>query len=144
MFRMNRVDSLFVVGMILFSVFANFAARADAPLLGRLFFSEEERRQFDRVREEAKKREHSATEKKQGSGTKSFHINGIIMRSDGPDAFWINGAPVSKNDASRKGIHVIEQPDNTLKIGFPCGANDVRVKPGQEVICREDDTPSVR
>lgn len=144
MLRMKkRLDPLFVVG-IMFLACTGLSAQSDAPLLGRLFFSGEERRQFDRFREEARKYKHSVTEKKQGPDTKSFDINGIIMRSDGHGTFWINGAPLSENEASRTGIHIIEQPDNTLKIEFPCGANDVRVKPGQKVICREDGAPFVR
>ena len=112
--------------------------------LGRLFFADEERRELDRLRDEYKKLENSEIRKKQSTLlTESFTINGVVLRSDGNNTFWVNGTSVSESGADQAGIHVIEQSDNTIKIGFSHGSNDVQLKPGQKVIFRENDVPDV-
>nr|VFK20047.1 MAG: hypothetical protein BECKLFY1418C_GA0070996_10673 [Candidatus Kentron sp. LFY] len=140
---MNPVDLLIRGGLLLFLVCAGFTAQADTPLLGRLFFSNEERQELDRFRDEAKEHKDSVAGEKQAISAKSFTMDGVVMRSNGKSTFWINGVPIPENSVSQTGIHIIEQPDNTIEIGFSCGSDDVRLKPGQKVICQGNEDPNI-
>nr|VFK36407.1 MAG: hypothetical protein BECKSD772F_GA0070984_100172 [Candidatus Kentron sp. SD]VFK38670.1 MAG: hypothetical protein BECKSD772E_GA0070983_100171 [Candidatus Kentron sp. SD] len=147
-FCMNHPkDFMPVGGIIFFLACIGFSTQADAPLLGQLFFSDEERQELDRLRNENKKHKPHIAEKEESASTKSFTINGIVVCSNGNSTFWINGVPVSGNDAYRRGIHLIER-DNTVEVGFSCdssiGSNGIRAKPGEEVVCGKNDPPDPR
>jgi len=136
---MNRTGFLSVGGFLLFLACVDFAARADTPALGRLFFSGEERRELDRLRNENKGYQASELgEKQRALPTESLTINGVVVRGNGKSTFWINGQPVPENNSSYAGIRVIRKPDQPIKVGFPCGSDDIQLKPGQKIICQRD------
>nr|VFK30308.1 MAG: hypothetical protein BECKMB1821G_GA0114241_106217 [Candidatus Kentron sp. MB] len=134
--RMSHANLPFVWGTMLL-LCIGFSAWADTPALGRLFFSEQERRELNRLREEKQSPEKPIAEKKQTPlPTKSFTVNGIVARSNGNNTYWINGQPVPENALSHPGIHIIKHSNGgPIKVEFPCGSRNVQLKPGQKVIC---------
>nr|VFJ66358.1 MAG: hypothetical protein BECKFW1821C_GA0114237_100942 [Candidatus Kentron sp. FW] len=142
---MSYARSLSAGGLALFLIHLGVAVQADGLVLGRLFFSGEERRELDRVRDGYERQKAPIARKEQNQPSpESFTINGVVMRSNGSNTFWINGAPVSEDDASRTGIYVIEQSNDTVEIGVSRGSDGIRLKPGQKVIFRGSNVSDIR
>ncbi|VFM99976.1 MAG: hypothetical protein BECKG1743D_GA0114223_103803 [Candidatus Kentron sp. G] len=117
-------------------------------LSGRLFFTEEERRELDRLRDQKRNPKTPATEQEQDMpAVESFLINGVVVRGNGENTLWINGEPVSGNNTSRGtsqalsqgNIRTIKRPDDTVQVEFSRGSNNIRLKPGQRVKIRGDE-----
>nr|VFJ68672.1 MAG: hypothetical protein BECKFM1743A_GA0114220_104794 [Candidatus Kentron sp. FM]VFJ70629.1 MAG: hypothetical protein BECKFM1743C_GA0114222_105683 [Candidatus Kentron sp. FM]VFK18268.1 MAG: hypothetical protein BECKFM1743B_GA0114221_105343 [Candidatus Kentron sp. FM] len=107
-------------------------------LSGRLFFTEKERRELDRLRD--RKRKTPATEQEQDMpAVESFLINGVVVRGNGQNTLWINGEPVSENSTSQANVRTIKRPDDTVHVEFSRGSNNIRLKPGQRVRIRGDE-----
>lgn len=65
------------------------SAHAEQEALGRLFFTPQERAEFDRQRESGRDRGKSPPE-----DSATYTINGTIRRQDGRHITWVNGQAV--------------------------------------------------
>ncbi|MBT8420191.1 MAG: hypothetical protein KJO08_04935, partial [Gammaproteobacteria bacterium] len=122
-------------------------AHPDKPhLSGRLFFSDEQRRILDRLRDQYREHKTQATRKEQTTEVpeESLTINGVVIRSHGDNTVWINGKPVSGNDLSQGEIRAIKRSDNTVGVEVFRGRNSIRLKPGQRAIVRGEEVLEVR
>nr|VFJ58402.1 MAG: hypothetical protein BECKDK2373C_GA0170839_10656 [Candidatus Kentron sp. DK] len=109
---------------------------AERRLPGRLFFTEPERREFDRLR--AQRQEQQAAQAAETGQTRppteSLAIDGIVVRGDGRNTIWINGEPFPEGDTARGRIRVVRRSDNTVGVEISRGRNHVWLKPGQKII----------
>ncbi len=98
---------------------------AQADELGRLFFSQDERRQLD---------QHHAlgAPGKDGESAQPFIVvNGVIQRSNGSRTAWINGR-AQRNSPGKN--------PNTVTVTIPGKSESIEVKVGQRLMI--DNTPS--
>ena len=92
--------------------------------LGRLFFTPEQRRLFDR------QRDAKAEEKPLAASDPTLTIDGVVTRSSGKRTVWINGAALNDGQhadgtaigtSRRDPGQVVVRPDNTLPIPAKVG-----------------------
>lgn len=109
--------------------------------LGRLFTTPEERAALNDIRNDpdfGKALEPQAivqSEQASGPVVPNVTINGVVFRSSGINASWINGSSVSGGD-TREGIRVETQRyagGGTVRLGLPGGLETVQMKPGQKI-----------
>ena len=79
------------------------ACAADAPELGRLFFTPERRAALERQR--ASNIQEAQT--LQGS---SMSLDGVVYRSGGKSTVWINRQAQTENESSRTGVNAVVSP----------------------------------
>lgn len=118
-------------------------SRHSRDLSGRVFFTEQQRRELDRHRNRYQKA-LAAEKEERAPPTRSLVINGVVVRGDGRNTLWINGEPILEGSAPRENIRAIKRPDNTVQVEFSHGSNNIRMKPGQEIILRGNDILEVR
>ncbi|MCR4303060.1 MAG: hypothetical protein NUV63_02375 [Gallionella sp.] len=94
---------------------------ACAEELGRLFFTPEQRAQFDRS--------HAQELRPDNNDRGRLILNGIVQRHGGERTIWINGAPklAGKSD---------ERSPESASIVIPGQSKQTRVKVGQKVIIK--------
>lgn len=73
------------------------AGAADAPELGRLFFTPERRLALER------QRTHNVQEAQTLQGT-TMSLDGVVQRSSGKSTVWINRQAQNENDGARTGV----------------------------------------
>ena len=73
------------------------ACAADAPELGRLFFTPERRLALER------QRTHNVREAQTLQGT-TMSLDGVVQRSSGKSTVWINSQAQNENDGGRTGV----------------------------------------
>jgi hypothetical protein len=73
------------------------ASAADAPDLGRLFFTPERRLALER------QRTHNVQEAQTLQGT-TMSLDGVVQRSSGKSTIWINRQAQNENDGGRTGV----------------------------------------
>ena len=73
------------------------ARAADAPELGRLFFTPERRLALER------QRTHNVQEAQALQGT-TMSLDGVVYRSSGKSTVWINRQAQNENDGGRTGV----------------------------------------
>lgn len=110
--------------------------------LGRLFTSPEERASLDEIRRDPDfgKMEEVVTapivdETPDGPVVPHITINGVVFRSSGINASWINGLSVSSG-ATRDGIRIQTrrlEDGGSVKLSLPGGLETVQIKPGQKI-----------
>ncbi len=111
------------------------------PTLGRLFTTPNQRAQLDRARRMAQiKQQYQAQgggmqEMQQQAFKPSITVQGMVTRSRGPNAFWINEAKTVRDDPLPEGAHLPEGLDPTQQpyvlVTLPKSHEEMVVKPGQ-------------
>ena len=92
------------------------ALAADAPELGRLFFTPERRAALDR------QRTFNIQEAQTLRGT-SMSLDGVVYRSGGKATVWINRQAQTENESARTGVSAVVSPKN---------AGSALLAPGEE------------
>lgn len=106
---------------------------AAADGLGRLFFTPQQRDRLDELRDTYV---YGQPQKSRKAPTiQDVTINGVVLRSDGESAAWINGSPVFGAQATPEGVQV--EADHSagggVRIRLPGGVDTVQLKPGQKI-----------
>jgi len=97
-----KLPGRLIPGLLCLSMIAPVCA-ADAPELGRLFFTPERRAALERQR--ASNIQEAQT--LQGS---SMSLDGVVYRSGGKSTVWINHRAQTENDSSRTGVNAVVSP----------------------------------
>ena len=110
-----------------------------AGSLGRLFFTPEQRAQFERERTTVATRKatsvtHNATDEDEPS-TSVLTVNGIVQRKGGGRTAWVNGK------AQNAGSSDEHNPDS-LPVSVPGHSHPVKVKVGQRIILDQPAQPN--
>jgi hypothetical protein len=110
------MKTLLSISALSLGLLATSAAQAQQPHLGRLFFTPEQRTQFDY----GKFQEGNAT------SSDSLTLNGIVQKHGGSRTAWINGVPqrIGKSD---------ERNPANVPVAVPNRAQPVTVKVGQKI-----------
>lgn len=115
---------------------------ADAQGLGRLFTTPEERAELNEIRNDPNWGVVETSEPIEVEITPSgpvvphVTINGVVFRSSGLNASWINGLSIPASDATREGIRVQTrqlQGGGIVQLSMPGGLETVEIKPGQKI-----------
>jgi len=104
-----------------------------AEPLGRLFMTAEQRQALDALRKPGGDVLTNASGPQQPDAAAAGSpvvLNGVVRRSRGPDAVWVNG---SRTGAANARIRVRKGPDATNRVTLEAAADGstVRLKPGQ-------------
>lgn len=135
---MRRLE-LLIIGIAVLT-----ANAAGAQGMGRLFSTPEERAALDEARHdpdfgkvaEAAPVQRLEVSTPEGPVVPHVTINGVVFRSSGLNASWINGISIPASDSTREGIRVETRRfagGGTVKLGFPGGLETVQIKPGQKI-----------
>ena len=111
---------------------------AEAQRLGRLFSTPDERALLDELRRERQivDPDPQVLEVVPDSpSVEQVTINGVVLRSGGPDSAWVNGRHVDGGARTREGVRVDTSATRggRVKIILPSGAETVDLKPGQKI-----------
>ena len=112
------------------------AAAAATPTLGRLFFSAEERAALDEARRRPAAAVAAPAEKSLPPGPEYVTLNGVVRRSDGSTAVWLNNRMI-EGKRTYDGLEVTDSkrapgPANvTVKV--PQAGRSVDLRVGQEL-----------
>jgi hypothetical protein len=128
--------SLATIGVAAFLVI--LPAVADAQRLGRLFSTPDERALLDELRRERQIVDPDPQVVEVVPDTPSVEqvtINGLVLRSSGPDSAWVNGRQVDGGGRTREGVRVDTSATRggRVKIILPSGAATIDLKPGQKI-----------
>jgi len=95
--------------------------------LGRLFTDVAQREKLDAIRQGA-----YDAETEQQSAVSAVTVNGIMMRSDGENVVWVNGASTLKGSPA-KGVYVDPKSADSRTYNVPISVEGkhVSIKPGQ-------------
>lgn len=113
------------------------AAAAEAPQVGRMFFTPTQRAQLDVARAQ-RARATLATENTEEAATaapvaQSLTYDGVVRRADGSTTIWINSRPVNPNDPAGPVIVGRVRADGGVSLQMPQSGRTVDLKPGQSV-----------
>jgi hypothetical protein len=121
------------------------APGAGAQPLGRLFTTPAERAQLDTLRASRPQRQEAAEPESSAGAPQTgldlppppppapFTMNGLVVRSEGPNTAWVDGRPVLRAEDSEEGMRVNTRdagPDGAA-VTVLQGGQAVRLKPGQ-------------
>ena len=115
-------------------------ASVEAAGLGRLFFTPEERKEIDDVRRnyDPTRQEIIVKEAPTRQGAPpppplpELSVQGVVLRSGGRNAAWINGARLLNGETTEDGVRVEAEKDGrTVRFILPGGTDTGPVKPGQ-------------
>lgn len=117
---------------------ALYASGGHAQSLGRLFTTPDVRATLDQLRQD---RDYGAAVSTEGARTAQtspapdVRVNGVVLRSGGPDASWINGRIVTFGGVTSDGVRVETggTGEPSVRILLPGSARTVRLKPGQTI-----------
>jgi len=98
------------------------AGRAQAPELGRLFFTPEQRAALDARRKARVPDKPTATPVAESPVTR---VNGAVQRSGGKSTVWVNGEMIAE-DAQADGARVTSRGPKTGRVSIPEGENAPR------------------
>ena len=131
----------FAIVLVAASLFASRAALAET--FGRLFLTPEQRAQLDEIRLDpnfGKAPELPVSEPSEdgpvGPVVPHLTINGLVIRSSGINASWINGRSITDAGSTREGIRVQTRKlrgGGTVRLELPGGLETVQIKPGQKI-----------
>lgn len=113
------------------------AAAAEAPQVGRMFFTPTQRAQLDVARAQ-RARATLATENTEEAATaapvaQSLTYDGVVRRADGSTTVWINSRPVNPKDPAGPVIVGRVRADGGVSLQMPQSGRTVDLKPGQSV-----------
>lgn len=116
------------------------SASLGAQTLGRLFTTQEERRELDAYRNDPNygkfaEAEYSGTQGVSTPLPSDVTINGFVRRSKGHHATWVNGARILNGDSTRDGIRLETEALalGTVRLVLPNDPNILALKPGQRL-----------
>jgi hypothetical protein len=118
---------------------------AAAQGLGRLFTTPEQRAELNNIRNDPNWGVVETAQQEQieitptGPVVPHVTINGVVFRSSGLNASWINGLSIPSSDATREGIRVQTRQlrgGGTVQLSMPGGLETVEIKPGQKIDLR--------
>jgi len=115
-----------------------------AQTIGRLFSTPEQRIELDRIRDEydygkpPPAQPSGATPAAGGPAAPAIAlvtVNGVVLRSSGNDASWVNGSAVLSGQTTPEGIRV--EPRRAARAGvrlvLPSGSDTALIRPGQQI-----------
>jgi hypothetical protein len=109
---------------------------AQDPQLGRLFFTPAQRGSLDVARSQRARATLSTerTEEQAAPQEQTITYGGQVRRSDGKSTVWINGRPVTEQEAA-SGATVVGKirADGSVLVQVPQSGRSVELKPGQSV-----------
>lgn len=124
----------------MFFLMACFAVAASSEELGRFFSTPGERAVLDEIRANRDLTEPAPApvtpEAPPAPVVEELSIEGLVIRSGGADAAWINGRPVLDGWTTREGVRVDASSvggSGRVKITLPSGAGTIDLKPGQKI-----------
>lgn len=94
--------------------------------LGRLFMTGQERTEIDRLRASGPRSDASVSSTSPGrfpSASAALRLDGVVRRSDGPDALWVNGEHMA-------GDGRMDARDR-VRVPAPSKGRSIWMKPGQ-------------
>jgi hypothetical protein len=111
---------------------------AQAQTLGRLFTTPDVRAALDQLRQDQDYGRAVVTDKRHAQPrvrVPDVQVNGVVVRSAGPDASWINGTIVTPGDSTPSGVRVETGGGSEpgVRIVLPGSAQVLHLKPGQRV-----------
>jgi hypothetical protein len=111
---------------------------SDAQRLGRLFSTSDERALLDELRRERQIVDPDPQVVEvvpDAPSVEQVTINGLVLRSSGPDSAWVNGRQVDGGARTRDGVRVDTSVTRggRVKIILPSGAETIALKPGQKI-----------
>ena len=146
--RRSACASIGIPGSVLLALLFLFPA-ADAyaqPRIGRLFSTQEQRIELDRLRddpdfrteaESAAERTGSESRPAPASGPLALPVtvNGVVLRSDGHRLAWVNGVETAAGSTTSAGVRIDAEPapGGWLRIRWPGGRTSAALKPGQTI-----------
>ena len=106
------------------------ATSTQAGSLGRLFFTPEQRAQFEHERtavviHKATSAAHNAADEDEPSSS-MLTVNGIVQKKDGGRTVWVNGKAQNAGNSD-------EQNPESLPVSVPGKSQPVKVKVGQKI-----------
>ena len=125
---MNRCFGYLLAVHVATSMFA-----ASASPLGRLFTTPEERDELDALRQSP------GYQLPVDAGdampfVEDFRLDGIVVRSSGNNASWINGSSIFDGEASREGVRVeVATSGSAPRVRLFRGRDAIQLKPGQTI-----------
>lgn len=112
------------------------AAQQQEPI-GRLFFTPAQRSSLDVARSQRARATLSTerTEEQPVPQEQTITYSGAVRRSDGKSTAWINGRPVTEQDAAAAGQTVVGRvrADGSVSLQVPQSGRSVELKPGQSL-----------
>jgi hypothetical protein len=118
---------------ILLLMVAGRAMAADVALVGRLFYTPEQRAALEDARRKNIRAEEQAAEaskRPRAAAPSTVTVSGVMRRSDGESVIWINGKPVDSE--TDDGMRVRLAPDQAgVTVHDPTKGRTVRLKVGQ-------------
>lgn len=109
------------VRIVLCTLALTLAPHAGAGDLGRLFFTPEQRAQF-----EYDKMQNGGS----GDSQRILSVSGIVQRNGGERVVWINGVPQVAGSSD-------EQSPESVPVAVPGQSQPVKVKVGQKVLLNQ-------
>jgi hypothetical protein len=116
------------------------SAVASAQMLGRLFSTAAERDALDGARERYDPNRQEVIYKpgvvapsapaKPPPLLPSLTVNGLVVRSGGRTAAWVNGTPLGDGESTADGIE-LRSDGRSVKFILPSGSNTASIRPGQ-------------
>ena len=107
---------------------------------GRLFSTPEERLRLDALRRHHERRPAPAADPaplpaRPGpeGGRLALRLDGVVLRSLGTGAAWVNGERVFGAGSTREGVRVLGAEGGGVRLALPGGAATVRLRAGQHV-----------
>jgi hypothetical protein len=106
---------------------------ASASPLGRLFTTSQERDELDALRRSPSYQTPVDT----GDAmpfVEDFTLDGVVVRSSGNNASWINGSSIFEGEVSREGVRVeTATGGGALRVRLLRGRDAIQLKPGQTI-----------
>ena len=131
--RPRRPVHFWVFGLALVSVLC--AGPSEARSFGRLFTTTEERALLDEIRTAHDYGAPVVAASPVAPVIPEVTINGVVVRSSGNNASWINGAGIMGAETTREGIRVEARRagGGTVRIILPSSLDPFELKPGQKI-----------
>jgi len=114
-------------------------ALAQAQALGRLFTTPDQRAELDQIRNDpdyGRVIEPEPEAKDEGPVVPHVTINGLVLRSSGLNASWVNGMSVPEGGATPEGIRIETSRSSrggSVRLSMPGGLESIQLRPGQKI-----------
>ncbi|NIV50520.1 MAG: hypothetical protein GWN53_01290 [Gammaproteobacteria bacterium] len=114
------------------------ASGGQAQTFGRLFSTPDVRAALDQLRQDQDYGAAVSTQEPRAHRTTpapDVTVNGVVLRSGGPDASWINGTIITSGGVTSEGVRVETEDvgEASVRILLPGSERSVRLKPGQKI-----------
>lgn len=122
--------------VVLAAALAAAAAAVQARELGRLFTTPAQRAALDQARRDYDPQEAAAAKQAAaGPVVREVTVNGLVLRSSGHNAAWLNGEVMLGDRITAEGVRVETESSGggSVHIVIPGAAGSVRLRPGQKI-----------